>query len=240
MRESNETRFRFGPFDLDLMRGALQDVDGNEIKLRPKSFQLLSYFIVNSGRLISKVELINQLWSNTIVGDDSLAQCVSELRTAIRDFDRRIIKTVSRRGYLFAELPQNVKAVEQHSTPETGVSRGLRPILRGKPSLAVLPFANLSNHPDQDYFTDGIVEELITALSRIRWLSVIARNSTVAYKERIVDIRDVGRELGVCYVLDGSVRKSRNRVRINAQLIDTATGVHIWAERFDGTLDDIF
>src|SRR4051812_3613220 len=85
MRESNETRFRFGPFDLDLMRGALQDVDGNEIKLRPKSFQLLSYFIVNSGRLISKVELINQLWSNTIVGDDSLAQCVSELRTAIRD-----------------------------------------------------------------------------------------------------------------------------------------------------------
>ena len=104
----------------------------------------------------------------------------------------------------------------------------------------MLPFANLSNHPDQDYFTDGIVEELITALSRIRWLSVIARNSTFAYKERLVDIRDVGRELGVCYVLDGSVRRSGNRVRINAQLIDTATGAHIWAERFDGTLDDIF
>src|SRR3954453_19381735 len=106
MYDSNETRFKFGPFDLDLMRGALQDIDGNEIKLRPKRFQLLSYFIVNSGRLISKSELINQLWSNTIVGDDSLAQCVSELRTAIRDFDRRIIKTVARRGYLFAELPQ--------------------------------------------------------------------------------------------------------------------------------------
>jgi TolB-like protein len=109
-----------------------------------------------------------------------------------------------------------------------------------KPSIAVLPFANMSGDPEQEYFVDGMVEEIITALSRIRWFFVIARNSTFTYKGRVVDVKEVGRELGVRYVLEGSVRKAGNRVRITAQLIDALSGTHLWADRFDGSLEDVF
>jgi TolB-like protein len=112
--------------------------------------------------------------------------------------------------------------------------------LPDKPSIAVLPFQNMSGDPEQDYFADGIVEEIITALSRIRWLFVIARNSSFTYKGRAVDVKQVGRELGVRYVLEGSVRNAANRVRVTGQLIDSATGAHLWADRFDGALDDVF
>src|SRR5207249_7740896 len=107
-------------------------------------------------------------------------------------------------------------------------------------SIAVLSFANMSGDPEQEYFADGMVEEIITALSRIRWLFVIARNSTLGYKRRGVDVKQVGRELGVRYVLEGSVRKASGRVRITAQLIDAASGAHLWADRFDGSLEDVF
>ena len=109
-----------------------------------------------------------------------------------------------------------------------------------QPSIAVLPFANMSGDPEQEYFADGMVEEIITALSRIRWLFVIARNSSFTYKGQAVDVKQVGRELGVRYVLEGSVRKAGGRVRITGQLIDAVTGTHLWADRFDGSLDDIF
>src|SRR5205085_9849011 len=112
--------------------------------------------------------------------------------------------------------------------------------LPDKPSIAVLPFQNMSGDPDQEYFADGMVEEIITALSRIRWLFVIARNSTFTYKGKAVDVKQVARELGVRYVLEGSVRKAGNQVRITGQLIDTSTAAHIWADRFDGLLDDVF
>ena len=112
--------------------------------------------------------------------------------------------------------------------------------LPSKPSIAVLPFENLSGDREQEYFADGMVEEIITALSRFRGLFVIARNSSFAYKGRAVDVKQVGRELGVRYVLEGSVRKAGSRVRITGQLIDTATGAHLWADRFDGALEDIF
>jgi TolB-like protein/Tfp pilus assembly protein PilF len=112
--------------------------------------------------------------------------------------------------------------------------------LPDKPSIAVLPFQNMSGDPEQEYFVDGMVEEIITALSRIHWLFVIARNSTFTYKGRVVDVKQVGRELGVRYVLEGSVRKGGNRVRITGQLIDAETGTHLWADRFDGPLEDVF
>ena len=112
--------------------------------------------------------------------------------------------------------------------------------LPDKPSIAVLPFQNMSGDPEQEYFVDGMVEEIITALSRIRWLFVIARNSSFTYKGQAVDVKQVGRELGVRYVLEGSVRKAGNRVRITGQLIDAATGAHLWADRFDGSLEDVF
>src|SRR5258707_15256760 len=111
--------------------------------------------------------------------------------------------------------------------------------LPDKPSIAVLPFTNMSGDPEQEYFVDGMVEEIITALSRIKWLFVIARNSSFTYKGQAVDVKQVGRELGVRYVLEGSVRKAGSRVRITGQLIDTATGTHLWADRFDGSLEDV-
>ena len=112
--------------------------------------------------------------------------------------------------------------------------------LPSKPSIAVLPFDNMSGDREQEYFADGIVEEIITALSRLRWLFVIARNSSFSYKGRAVNVKQIGRELGVRYLLEGSVRKAGSRVRITGQLIDTATGVHLWADRFDGALEDVF
>src|SRR5262249_41745977 len=112
--------------------------------------------------------------------------------------------------------------------------------LPDKPSIAVLPFANMSGDPEQEYFADGMVEEIITALSRIRWLFVIARNSSFTYKGQAVDVKRVGQELGVRYVLEGSVRKAGGRVRITAQLIDVTSGTHLWADRFDGSLEDVF
>src|SRR5438477_961250 len=111
---------------------------------------------------------------------------------------------------------------------------------REKPSIAVLPFQNMSGDPEQEYFVDGMVEEIITALSRIRWLFVLARNSSFTYKGQAVDVKQVGHELGVRYVLEGSVRKGGNRVRITGQLIDTETGAHLWADRFDGLIEDVF
>src|SRR5437667_58179 len=123
---------------------------------------------------------------------------------------------------------------------ERGVPAAVALPLPDKPSIAVLPFANMSGDPEQEYFADGMVEEIITALSRIRWLFVIARNSSFTYKGRAVDVKHVGRELGVRYVLEGSVRKGGNRVRITGQLIDAETGAHLWADRFDGPLEDVF
>jgi adenylate cyclase len=117
---------------------------------------------------------------------------------------------------------------------------GTDPPLPDKPSIAVLPFANISGDSEQEYFADGMVEEIITALSRIRWLFVIARNSSFTYKGQTVDVKQVGRELGVRYVLEGSVRKAATRVRITAQLIDATSGSHLWADRFDGSLEDVF
>ena len=121
-----------------------------------------------------------------------------------------------------------------------GERRAQGPAVPDKPSIAVLPFTNMSGDPEQEYFADGIVEDIITALSRMRWLFVIARNSSFAYKGRGVDVKQVGAELGVRYVLEGSVRKAANRVRITGQLIDASSGAHLWADRFDGALDDIF
>jgi adenylate cyclase len=134
-----------------------------------------------------------------------------------------------------------VRVATTENTPKaTPTEGGPALTLPDKPSIAVLPFANMSGDPEQDYFADGMVEEIITALSRIRWLFVIARNSTFTYKGQSVDVKQVGRELGVRYVLEGSVRKADQRVRITGQLIDALTGTHLWADRFDGSLENVF
>ena len=135
--------------------------------------------------------------------------------------------------------PVRVFRVRPGAAAMVGAGRP-RPALPDRPSLVVLPFQNMGGDPEQDYFADGMVEEITTALSRIRWLFVIARNSAFTYKGRAVDVRQVGRELGVRYVLEGSVRKAGSRVRITGQLVEAETGKHIWADRFDGTMEGVF
>src|SRR6516162_7039337 len=406
MQGPGRNSFNFEGYTLDLNRGCLLSRAG-EIELRPKSFELLRYLIENAGRLISKDELVNAIWPNVIVNDDSLAQCVSDLRNALGDSVRRIIKTVTRRGYVFTAEVSSEKVREgptrrlaailaadvvgysrligtdesgtlealkasrlqlfdpaisahegrlvkttgdgllvefasvvnalrcatqlqegivewNHGRPaekriefRIGIHQGdvvvedgdlfgdgvnvaarleglaepgsiyvsarvqedaagkldlmfedmgeqqLKNILRpvriyrvmassaGRPvnprtiaaprlSIVVLPFANLSNDPKQEYFADGITDDLTTDLSRIPHLFVIARNTAFTYRNKPVSARHIGRELGVRYVLEGSVRRSGSQVRINTQLIEAETEAHLWAERFDDETLDVF
>jgi TolB-like protein/class 3 adenylate cyclase/Tfp pilus assembly protein PilF len=157
------------------------------------------------------------------------------LDLAFEDIGEQQLKNIARPVRVF-----RVRNPLPYPPPLAGEGRVGVLALPDKPSIAVLPFGNLSGDPEQEYFADGMVEEIITALSRIRWLLVIARNSTFTYKGQAVDVKQVGRELGVRYVLEGSVRKAGGRVRITAQLIDAARGTHLWADRFDGSLDDVF
>ena len=169
------------------------------------------------------------------------------MRKAIGDSgeEQRLVRTIARKGFRFVGEVREADASDGFSSPKaepatSDETAAPARTLPDKPSIAVLPFQNLSGDPEQEYFADGVVEDIITALSRIRWLFVIARNSSFTYKGRAVDVKQVGRELGVRYVLEGSVRKAANRVRITGQLIDAPTGTHLWAERFEGSLDDIF
>jgi adenylate cyclase len=164
-------------------------------------------------------------------------QVRDKLDFAFEDMGEQSVKNITR--------PVRVHRVVLRTPSDssnTVMGTGTKPSLAlpDKPSIAVLPFQNMSGDPEQEYFADGMVEEIITALSRIRWLFVIARNSSLTYKGQAIDVKQVGRELGVRYVLEGSVRKAGERVRITGQLIDAVTGTHLWADRFDGTLEDIF
>jgi TolB-like protein len=225
----SESVFCFEDCTLDLRHGVFRRGD-RAIDLRPKSFEVLRYLVENAGRLVSKDELIEAIWPNVNVADGSLARCVSDVRQALDDDAQRFIKTVPRRGYRFDAAVSLLADKPKQPTPA----------LPHKPSIAVLPFLNMTGDSEQDYFADGIVEEIITALSRMHWLFVIASNSSFIYKGRAVDMMQVGRELGARYVLEGGVRRTANRVRITAQLIDASTGAHLWADRFEAALDDIF
>jgi adenylate cyclase len=174
-------------------------------------------------------------------------QVQGRLECAFEDIGQQSLKNLARPVRVYRVAPKSPLAGLPLPRLESGVAaEGLRagsalPLpLPDKPSIAVLPFANMSGDPEQEYFADGMVEEIITALSRIRWLFVIARNSTFTYKGQGIDVKQVGRELGVRYVLEGSVRKAAGRVRITAQLIEAETGAHLWADRFDGSLEDVF
>ena len=233
---------RFEAFTLDLVRLCLDGPPG-QIDLRRKSFDVLRYLVEHAERVVTKEELIKAVWPDVTVGDESLTQCISEVRRALGEQSHRIIKTVPRRGYLFNVPISRSDTIEGQNPndanpPVEALSLALP--LPDRASIAILPFTNLSSDPEQDYFADGMVDEIITALSRFKALFVIARNSSFTYKGRAVDVKQVGRELGVRYVLEGSVRKAANRLRITGQLVDTATGAHLWADRFDGGLGDIF
>jgi len=213
------------------------------VSIAPLAFDFLEFLIRNRERVLTKDDLIASVWNGRIVSESAFSTCINAARSAINDTgeEQRLIRTVPRKGMRFVgEVREELKsrravaagAAEEQSSPALS--------LPDRPSIAVLPFTNMSDDPQQDYFADGMVEEIITALSRLRWLFVIARNSSFTYKGRSVDVKQVGRELGVRYVLEGSVRKSASRVRITGQLIDASTGAHLWADRFDGAIEDVF
>jgi adenylate cyclase len=244
MRTAHEQSFHFEGYTLDLRRGCLTKGD-REIELRPKSFAMLRYLVENAGRLLSKDELIKAVWPKTTVGDESLARCVSDVRLALGDADQRIVKTMLRRGYLFA-APVSA-GDEQNSEPDrrpeefaaestrrqnVAASTALR-YVPPRLSLVVLPFINLSGDAAQDYLPDLITDALTAYLSRIRDSFVIARTTAFTYKGKAVDVKQIGRELGVSYILEGSAQLSGSRVRVSAQLVDAGTSAHLWADQFD-------
>ena len=225
-RRSPPAAVRFGEFRLDPVRAEFTRL-GQPVALRPKTYALLNLFAASPGRVLGKDELLAALWPNAVVAEGSLSQCVTELRAALGEEGPGLIRTVARQGYRFdAEVVGNAE-------PELALPGD-------KPSIAVLPFQDLSGDRGQEFFADGLVQEIITALSRMRSLFVIARNSSFIYKGKAVDVKQVGRELGVRYVLEGSVRRDGGRVRISGQLVDGSTGAQVWSDRFDGDLEDIF
>ena len=235
-------RFLFQEYAFDTDRRELHR-GADVVSVAPKVFDLLDYLIRNRERVVSKDDLINTIWNGRSVSDAALTTRLNAVRTAIGDSgeEQRLIKTLPRKGFRFvatvreAERPSSVAVTD----PPAQQPKPALP-LPDKPSIAVLPFTNLSSDPEQDYFADGMVEDIITGLSRSKSLFVIARHSTFTYKGKAVDIKQVGGELGVRYVLQGSVRKAGRRIRVSGQLIDASTDAHIWADKFDSDLDDIF
>jgi TolB-like protein/DNA-binding winged helix-turn-helix (wHTH) protein/rhodanese-related sulfurtransferase/Flp pilus assembly protein TadD len=257
----------------DFGNESLRDADGNDIVLRPQVFAVLRYLSDRPNRLVSKDELMAAVWPGVAVTDDSLVQCIHEIRRAINDVQHSVLRTIPRRGYRLV-LPEGtsvapvVAAAALVSAPalppqtwgvRAWIAVAVAAVLvagailgwwafgrvaslptSGPPAIAVLPFENLGDDPEQGYFADGMTEDLITDLSKISGVFVIARNSVWPYKGHPVDVKEVASRLGVRYVLEGSVRRDTDRVRINAQLIDAVDGRHLWADRYDGTLSDVF
>jgi TolB-like protein len=220
----------FGPFVLDRSRMALLQ-DGKAVAVGQRGYALLSA-LVEADDTVSKTQLMEAAWPGTAVEEGNLTVQVAALRKALgkRADGSEWIVTVPRVGYRLVR-GRSIGAEEQV---------GASPAARHRPSVAVLPFQNLSADGGQEFFADGIVEDIITALSRFKGFAVIARNSSFVYKGRAVDVRQVGRELGVRYVLEGGVRRGGDRLRVTAQLVDAETGAHIWARTFDGKVEDVF
>jgi TolB-like protein len=229
-------RYRFEEFAIDTDRRELHR-GAEVVTIAPQVFDLLEYLIRNRERVVSKDDLINAVWNGRSVSDAALTTRLNVARSAIGDSgdEQRLIKTLPRKGIRFVgQVREAAGSNLGEVAPESTF------VLPDKPSIAVLPFENMSGDPEQEYFADGMVEEIITALSRFKWLFVIARNSSFTFKGKVVDIKEVGRRLGVRYVLEGSVRKASGKVRIAGQLIDAMTGAHIWADKFERDLTDVF
>lgn len=244
--------YTFGNCTLDVGRHELrygQDL----VSVEPQVLDLLQYLVENGDRVVSKDDLIANVWNGRIVSDSTLTSRISAARRAIGDsgHSQRLIRTISRKGLRFVGEVRADRGPGGASTTRTEAAEEREganppslepeaPRLPDQPSIAVMPFTNMSGDPGQEYFSDGITEDVITGLSRLRWFFVIARNSTFAYKGKPTEVRQVGRTLGVRYVLEGSVRKSGERLRVTAQLIDAVAGCHIWAERYDRELTEVF
>jgi TolB-like protein/Tfp pilus assembly protein PilF len=242
-------RFTFGSFVLDTETGTLLKA-GEPVPVGYRAFRLLTAFVERPNEVLTKRSLMDATWEGTVVEEANLSVQVAILRKHLGSSTSGAewIATIPRVGYRFAgdvergdTITPHIASTElQRNAAEDGRFATRPPAGSGPPSVAVLPFNNLSSDPEQDYFADGIVDDIITALSRFRSLSVVARNSSFTYKGRAVDVRDVARDLGAGYVLEGSIRKSGGKLRVNAQLVSGSSGDHVWAHTFDGPLEEIF
>ena len=231
--------YRFDEYVLDETRRELccRDVP---VAVEPQVFDLLVHLIRNREHVVSRDDLLATVWGGRIVSESAIDSRIAAARAAIGDSgnEQRLIKTFPRKGVRFVgSVRQDVSA----NGPRADSHQSARPVpLPDLPSIAILSFTNMSGDPEQDYFADGMAEEIITALSRCSWLFVISRNSSFTFKGRSVDVRQIGRELGVRYVLEGSVRRAGERLRITGQLTDAGSGTSIWADRFEGQRSDVF
>jgi TolB-like protein len=234
-------RYAFANCELDTERRELRR-GGQIVPVAPQVFDLLDCFLRNRDRVLSKENLIDAVWKGRIVSDAALTTRLNFVRKAIGDSgdDQRLIKTLPRKGFRFVgavqEIDEPSAAAADHRTRHTTL--GL--VGPDKPSIAVLPFQNLSGDPTQEYLADGMTEDIRTLLSQTRDFLVIARGSTLAFKTKTIDIDDIGRQLGVRYLLEGSVRTAGNKIRVTAQLVETRTAIRVWAAQFDRVLTDLF
>ncbi len=224
---------QFGPYHLKSRERQVWGPQG-ALDLSARSFDILAVLLARPDKVVSKSDLLDAAWPGQIVEDNTLQVHVSGLRKALPE---GMIVTVHGRGYKYGG-PSPValdRAPEHASAPPDAM-----PAPTAKPSIAVLPFENMSGDPEQDYFSDGITEDIITELGNFREFLVISRNSAFQFRGKDIDLAQAAQKLGVHYLVEGSVRKAGNRVRVTVQLIDVATSTHIWAERYDRELDDIF
>ena len=215
------------------------DIDRRELRrgpvllpIEPQVFDLLVFLVKNRDRLVSRDDLLDSVWGGRIVSESTIASRINAARRAIGDSgeQQRLIRTIIGRGFRF------VGPVRQQPAGAEPAIQAAMPRL----SILVLPFTNLSDDPEQQYFADGITEDLTSDLSRLENMFVISRNTAFRYRNKSIDTKQIGRELGVRYVLAGSVRRSGNQFRVSAQLIDAATDAHVWTERFNGNTSDLF
>jgi len=234
-------QFIFSNHVLDTSRQELS-CGGEGVPIEPQVFNLLQYLVENRERVVSKDDLFDNIWEGRIVSESTLTSRINAVRKAVGDSgrDQRLVRTIARKGFRFVG---DVRVSQPETRPEEGpenLSNKDNLSSLDRPAIAVLPLTNMSEEPEQEYFSDGISEDIITALSKLRWFYVIARNSSFVYKGKSVHLKQIGEELGVGYVVEGSVRKDGDRVRITVQLNDVITGSHIWAERYDRSLADVF
>src|SRR6188508_1538626 len=240
-------QFLFGDHTLDADRRELRR-GAEPISVEPQVFDLLIYLVENRDRVVSKDDLIAAVWGGRVVSDSTLTSRINAARKAVGDSgdNQKLIRTIARKGLRFVGdvhvCPMGGDPLGQLSRAQADAQESSRPALPmpDRPAIAVLPFVNLSGDPEQEYFSDGISEDIIAALSKLRWFFVIARNSSFTFKGKAVHMKQIAEELGVGYVVEGSVRKDGEHVRITAQLNDVATGAHIWAERYDRDIADVF
>ena len=238
--------FSFGQCEIDYDRRELRRGEA-VVHCEPQVFDVLVYLIQNRHRVVSKEDLIFKVWSNRAISDSALTSRINAARNAVGDSgqEQTLIRTVPRKGFRFvspvrAKTDGTTAAGVTDSSIQISHPSGVALPLPDRPAIAVLPFLNVSGDPQQEYFSDGISEDIITALSKLRWFFVIARNSSFIYKSRAVHLKQIANELGVGYVVDGSIRLAGDRVRITVQLNDVVTGSHLWAERYDRRLADVF